>query len=148
MGEMPLMLCIVALSIFLLIVVALKLLVILCPLSPIASMAVYIQWLRASELPHFSPTMRVEIVVPLNSLGLHNALLRVVASSASLPVIALSAFMVTLGAHRMGGTSRIIVKPVMADQYPCVVSGTACGRVEALSQTRWRLVLVSRPALP
>ena len=140
MGEMPLMLWIVALSILLLTVVALKLLVISCPLSLIASMAFYIQWPRESEQPHLSPTMRVKLVVPLSSLGLHNPLLRVIVSSASLPVIALSAFMVTLGAHRLGGTSRIIVKPVIADQCPGVVSGTACGRVEAHSLTRWRPV--------
>ena len=68
-------------------------------------------------------------------------------SSASLFVIALNAFMVTLGAPRLDGTFRTIVKPAMADQFPGVVFGTACGRVQALSQTRWRPVLVTSPLL-
>ena len=97
MGDMPLMLCIVA---CLVIVVALMLLFLLFSLvSLLVSMALRTLLPRVSEQLPLSPTMRVSAEDgPLTSLGLHTVLGALVSSASSLDVLT-----ICLGARRLGG---------------------------------------------
>ena len=110
MGDMPLMLCIVVLSILLWEVPVLMFLILLSLVSLPVSMASCIQLPRVSEQPLLSPTMRV-IVGNGPSLG-PQMLLGVVVSSAIL-----DALTIRIVVLRLGGPLRSIVRHAMADQY-------------------------------